>query len=156
VPVEHEGTKAVALEIQSKIGWPIWAMLEIRASRRWNFHVRPESRIRLRREIASGHAAFDEAFWIAPGSESFVQALAERESLHRSFMSLQRMLDREQSKLSRVTAENGMLAVEFNVRWIHDRPRLYRRVLAWVVELDRLMAADVGVPPSGRHASRRR
>jgi hypothetical protein len=156
VPVAHEGVEVVVQEMQSKIGWPVWALLEIRATRRWSFHVRPEPRIRLRREIEAGHSAFDDAFWIAPGSESFGRALLERDALHRHFLALQRWLPRENSKLSRVAAEDGRLAVEFNVRWVHDRPRLYRRMLAWLVELDRLLSADVGQRPEVEQAGRGR
>jgi hypothetical protein len=146
VPVDHDGTKAVAVEMQTRIGWPIWAHIELPATRRCRFHVRPEPRFRLRREIESGLPTFDAAFHIEPGSEQLVRAVLEREPLHRHFLSILRWLPREQSKLSRVVAEDGRIAVEFNVRWVSNRPRLYRRILAWMVELDRLLAVDATRP----------
>lgn len=141
VPIAHGGHATVVTEMRTRIGWPVWAILEIPGTRRQSFHLRPQPRLRWRRELAVGRPGFDAAFWIEPGSEAFVQALLERDPAQRHLMALRRWLAAERAKLSRVVAEDGKLVVEVHVRWVEDRPRLYRRLLAWMVELDRLLAA---------------
>lgn len=140
--IEHKGRPLCVREQRTRIGWPVWAVVEIPSTRRWRFHLRPQPRLRLKREIETGMPGFDAAFWIDPDSDMLVRALHEGEGLAGHLASLQPLLEREGSALSRIVAENGTLCVELNVRWIRDRPRLYRRMLDWLVELDRRLSAD--------------
>lgn len=144
VSIEHEGRPLAVREQRTKFGWPVWAVVEIPAAGRWRFHLRTQTRLHLRREVKAGIPAFDAAFWIDPDSDRLVRALREREHLLPHLMSLRRLLRREGSVLSRIVGEDGTLCVELNVRWIRDRPRLYRRVLAWLVELNRLLNGEAG------------
>jgi hypothetical protein len=145
VMIDHAGRPLAVREMRSRFGWPVWALVEIAAARHWRFSVRPRPRIVIGGEIRIGHAAFDDALLIGPGSQRLAEYLRVQESLRSHFALLLAQLARQEARLSRVVADDDGLSVEVNVRWTLDRPRLYRDVLAWLIEFERLLAhPDLG------------
>lgn len=152
VMIDHGGTPLAVHEMRSKFGRPIMALIEIPLKKHWRFSVRPQPRVRLGADIAVGHAAFDDMFLISGESLRLADQLRVRGDQRSHFVTLPARLARAQAKLSRVIGENGKLGLEVNVRWTSDRPRLYRAMLAWLVELERLLSLDA--PGNARKAGR--
>lgn len=140
--LDDDGQTIALREQQTRFGWPIWALLERPSPRRRNFLVRPASRRRFRRAIQTGIPAFRDAFSVAPSSHVLESVLLQREPVFRHLLKLQRLLDSEGSRLSHVAAEGDTFRVELNVRWVRDRPRLYRKVITWLGELERLLIVE--------------
>ncbi len=140
VLIDHHGTPLAVREMRSKFGWPIMALIEIPLKRRSRFSVRLQPRTRLSADIAVGHAGFDEMFLIGGESLRLAEQLRVRGDLRSHLVTLPARLARDQAKLSRVIGENGKLELEVNVRWTSDRPRLYRALLVWLVEFERLLS----------------
>lgn len=142
VTIDHDGTPLAVHEMRSQFGWPIMALIEIPLKSRSRFSVQLQPRIRLRADIAVGHAGFDDMFLISGESLRFADQLRVRGDLRSHLVTLPARLARDQAELSRVVGENGKLGLEINVRWTPDRPRLYRSLLAWLVELEQLISRD--------------
>lgn len=143
--VERDGKPHPVTEQHTKIGWPVMALIEVPCSQSLRFHLRRQKRVHVRREILTGDAVLDRAFFIEPDSQDLVQRLAQRPALRRHFDDLLAALARENATFSRLVAEDRKLHLEINVRWAPDRRRLYRRLLEWLDELDRLLAPVVAV-----------
>lgn len=149
--IEHAGQMRSVREMRSRIGWPIWALIEVPATRHALFSVRPQPRLRLSAELEIGHPSFDDAFLLGTESVRFAQRLRTDASLRGHFDVLPIRLARLGSPLSRVVGDEGKLCLEVNVRWSIDRPRLYREALTWLVELDQLLSAESSALNAGRH-----
>lgn len=142
VVIQHDGRPLAVREMRSKMGWPIMALIEIPFDTRSRFSIRLQPRIRLGAEIEVGHAAFDDMFLISGESLRLAHQLSVRVELRGHFIILPARLKHDHAKLSRVVGEDGKLALEINVRWTGDRPRLYRALLVWLVELELLLSTD--------------
>ncbi|MEO8011306.1 MAG: hypothetical protein ABI650_06645 [Dokdonella sp.] len=142
VMIDHGGKPLAVREMRSRVGWPIMALIEIPATRHGFFSVRPQPRIRLSAEIEIGHGAFDDTFLIGNDSHRLADPLRVRGDLRSHFALLPSRLEHERAKLSHVASEDGHLGLEINVRWTGDRPHLYRAMLVWLVELERMLCSD--------------
>jgi hypothetical protein len=124
----------------TKYGWPVqvWVQITLRRSRL--FELGPQRRFSFSTDLEIGMRGFDETFFIGSESQHFISVLAARSDVRKHFVLLPSRLNRYQSKLVRVRAENGNLAVQCNVRWTKDRPALYLNLLEWLQALDILLA----------------
>lgn len=134
--IEHQGATVEVREQCTEFGWPVEAWLQFKLGRSCLFELRPQGRKWFSSELTIGVPAFDEKFFIGTESTHFAKLLAADSALRTHFFRLTPRLDRHQAKLVRVSCEGRDLAVQCNVRWVDDRPALYRDILVWMQALE--------------------